>query len=217
LLLLLATTACGGAAPRECTPLPLTPAAAEEYRELGANLPFDPILPCSHRSDVEVVRVLLNIVPAGDPQPRLSFVAQRRGERAFTFSITAADLPFTAIPQGTHRLRTTAAGVVASGFAGSSGGGDQIAYLRWQLLGLTYELDATLAPWLSETNLTAIARALIERQTNAAIPNSLNLAEDLRPGSRSRTTLPRQLRRPDHRHIPLPRRPAGERSEGSTS
>jgi hypothetical protein len=117
------------------------------------------------------VRVLVNIVPAGDPQPRLSFVAQRRGERAFTFSITAADLPFTAIPQGTHRLRTTAAGVVASGFAGPSGGGDQIAYLRWQLLGLTYELDATLAPWLSEVDLTAISLALIE-QTNAAAPKT---------------------------------------------
>ena len=73
-------------------------------------------------------------------------------------------MPFSAIPQGTHRLRAAGAGVTASGFAGPSGSGVDLAYLRWRTSGVTFELAATLHPWLTERDVRAIAEALITQQ-----------------------------------------------------
>ena len=86
-----------------------------------------------------------SVVPSGAPQPRVSFVAERRGERGFILSATPAEVPFSAIPQGTHRLVAGADAVTAAGFAGPSGSGEEIAYLRWRIDGISYELAATPA------------------------------------------------------------------------
>lgn len=158
--------ACGRQ-PSTCEPLTFSPLATAQYAEIRTTLEFAPTLPCSFRSDIEVVRVFDSVVPSGSPQQRLSFVAERRGTRGFVLSATPAEVPFTAIPQGTHRLRTVRADVTAAGFAGPSGGGEEIAYLRWRIEGVTYELAATLQPWLTEDDVQAIAGALIGAQEPA--------------------------------------------------
>ncbi len=154
------TAACGGQ-PTICASLRFSEAATDQYAETRETLEFSPTLPCSFRSDIEVVRVLGSVVPAGSPQPQISFVAERRGERGFIFSATRAEVPFTDIPQGTHWLRIASGEVIASGFSGPSGGGEEIAYLRWRIDGVTYELAATLRPWLTEDDIRLIARALM--------------------------------------------------------
>lgn len=78
-------------------------------------------------------------------------------------SQTRALVPYTAIPRSTHRLQSSADGVTAAGFAGPSGSGTDIAYLRWRADGVTFELAATLGPWLTERDVVAIAEALIAR------------------------------------------------------
>ena len=50
-----------------------------------------------------------------------------------------------------------------AGFAGPSGSGPDLAYLRWRLGGVTFELAATLSHWLTEPDVQAIAEALISR------------------------------------------------------
>ena len=103
------------------------------------------------------------MLPADPPLPRINFIVERRGERAFILSQTRALLPFTQIPQGTHRLRVAAGDAVADGFAGPSGSGPEIAYLRWRTAGVTFELAADLHPWQTERDLQAVAAALMER------------------------------------------------------
>lgn len=110
------------------------------------------------------------MLPGSEPQPRIGFIVSRSGERTFILSETRAELPFTAIPQSTHRLNTTVSGVTASGFAGAAGTGEDIAYLRWRVGGVTYELSATLRPWLSERDVQTLAGALIELHAAAATP-----------------------------------------------
>jgi hypothetical protein len=85
----------------------------------------------------------------------------RDRQRAFLFSQTTARLPFTQIPQGTHRLSVLGAGIVADGFAGPAGTGDEIAYLRWRRDDVTFELSATLRPWLTEQDIRRLAETMI--------------------------------------------------------
>lgn len=160
--------ACSGS-PATCSPIPLAVEAEEQQAAARAALTFEPVPPCSVRSDLEVVRVLEGSVPAQPPEPRISYIVDRRGERAFTLSETRAELPFRAIPPNTEHLRAGAGEVTAAGFAGTASGGDEIAYLRWRIDGVTYELAATLYPWLTPSDVQTIAAALIDR-TGPASP-----------------------------------------------
>ena len=82
---------------------------------------------------------------------------------AFVLSQTEAPVPFRAIPLGSHWLRVDAGGLLAEGFAGPAGTGDDIAYLRWRRGGVTFELAATLRPWLTERDVQDLAAGLMLR------------------------------------------------------
>lgn len=151
-----------------CASIPFASAAAEDYAAETASLAFEPPVPCAYRSDLKVARVLGGVAAAIPPEPRISFVVERRTERAFVLSATRAELPFRAIPRNAEHLRAGAGPVTAAGFAGPSGGGDDIAYLRWRTEGVTYELAATLHPWLTRADVQAITAAMIARTTTRA-------------------------------------------------
>ena len=122
------------------------------------------MLPWACDSRLLVTAVFEDAIPEqGALLPRVNFVVGRSGERAFIFSQTRALLPFSQIPQSTHRLRASAAGVSADGFAGPAGTGEDIAYLRWRSGGVTFELSATLRPWLSESDVRTLAEGLMGR------------------------------------------------------
>jgi hypothetical protein len=104
------------------------------------------------------------------PQRRISFIVERSGERAYVLSETRVLVASTQIPQSTHRLRVTAGEVIAEGFAGPSGSGGEMAYLRWRIDDVTYELDATLGRALDEADVRRIAIALMLR--GAAVPRA---------------------------------------------
>lgn len=156
----LALSACGGG-PRTCSPVALEREAEVVLAEEAAELDFEPRPPCVFRSRFLVQRVFLDVLPGDPPHPRVNFVVTHEGTDAFILSQTRAPQPFSAIPQGTHRLRVEAGEVVAAGFAGPSGGGSDLAYLRWRVSDVTFELAATLGPALTERDVQAIARAMI--------------------------------------------------------
>ena len=155
--------ACAGELAR-CSDVPLAPSAERELAEAAATLDFEPRVPCTYRSGFSVRRVFADVLPGDPPQPRLNFSVERGRDRAFILSETRALLPFSAIPQGTHWLQASADGVTAAGFAGPSGSGEDLAYLRWRVDGVTFELAATLYPWLTEQDVQAIAEALMMRK-----------------------------------------------------
>ncbi len=147
-----------------CTDVPLSAEAAEALVELERRAEFRLTRPCSFDSRFEVTRVFEDVIPEmGTRYPRLNFSVRGRGEEAFTFSQTEATLPFSAIPQGSHRLRVSTEGLRAEGFAGPAGTGEDIAYLRWRTGGVTFELAATLRPGLTERDVEDIAEALMQR------------------------------------------------------
>ena len=154
--------ACAGE--RSCDEISLSPAAANSVADIRATAGFPLLLPWACDSRLLVTAVFEDTIPEqGALLPRVNFVVDRDGERAFIFSQTRALLPFSQIPQSTHRLRASAAGVSADGFAGPAGTGDDIAYLRWRSGGVTFELNATLRPWLSESDVRALAEGLMGR------------------------------------------------------
>lgn len=126
---------------------------------LEAQTDFTPQRPCAARAGYRVQRVALDQLPGGSP--RLHFSVEWRGDPAFLFSQTRALVPFSQIPQGTHRLRVTSGGITADGFAGPSGSGGDIAYLRWRAGEVTSELSATLHTWLTEGDIKELAAGLI--------------------------------------------------------
>jgi len=154
-------SSCSGG-PARCSAIRFAEAADADLHESAATLDFEPLPPCAFRSGFEVVRVFVAMLPGSQSQPRISFIVSRNGERAFILSETRAEVPFTAIPQSTHRLTTSVSGVTASGFAGPAGTGEDIAYLRWRVGGVTYELSATLRPGFTEHDVQKLAGALIE-------------------------------------------------------
>lgn len=156
------TLACSGA-PASCADIPMEEAVAAEQRTAASGLDFSPLAPCSSDGSLRVERVFVDTLPADPPLPRINFIVERRGERAFILSQRRAPLPFTQIPQGAHRLRVTAANAVADGFAGPSGSGPELAYLRWRTAGITFELAADLHPWQTERDVQATAAALMGR------------------------------------------------------
>ncbi len=154
--------ACGGG-PAECRVIPFAADARAQARSARDALSFEPVAPCSTRSDLEVVRVLAGNTATLPAEPRITYIVERRGDRAFTLAATRAELPFSAIPRNTEHLRAGAGEVTAAGFAGTATGGDEIAYLRWRIDGVTYELAATLHPWLTPSDVQTIAAVMIER------------------------------------------------------
>jgi hypothetical protein len=129
----------------------------------STRLDFSPQRPCAFDVALSVTSVFVDTLPGSPPQPRINFVVTRGGEAAFVLSETRALVPFSAIPQGSRRIRVAAGRGVADGFAGPSGSGTDIAYLRWRLDDVTYELDATLRSWLTEADVRALAAGLMER------------------------------------------------------
>lgn len=160
LVLALVTAGCSGT-PATCSAIPLAADAERELANVAADLDFEPLPPCAFRSSFTVRRVFVDTLPGDPPEVRVSFVVTRAGDDVFILSETRAAQPFSAIPQGTHRVRAMALGVGATGFAGPSGSGAEIVYLRWRVAGVTFELAGTLSPWLTERDVQAIAEALI--------------------------------------------------------
>jgi hypothetical protein len=147
-----------------CSEVPLSAEAARALDDPDRRSEFPLTRPCAFGSRFEVTRVSEDVIPErGVRYPRVSFSVARAETHAFVLSQTEATLPFRAIPQGSHRLRASTEGVLAEGFAGPAGTGDDIAYLRWRRGGVTFELAATLRPWLTEGDVQRIAEALMRR------------------------------------------------------
>lgn len=132
----------------------------------AAQLDFVPQPPCTFDRAFIVTSVFTDVIPGSPPQPRINFVVSRQGQEAFVLSETPASVPFSAIPISTHRVRVTVENVVADGFAGPSGTGVDTAYLRWRTHDVTFELAATLRPWLTEGDVRSLAAGLIGAATH---------------------------------------------------
>lgn len=178
----------------------LTLDARAALEVVAAQIDFTPVLPCGDGRGFVVTSVVGGTLPGTPPQRRVSFIAERSGERAYVLSETRAPVTFTQIPQSTHRLRVAAGEVVAEGFAGPSGSGGETAYLRWRIDGVTYELDATLGRALNEAEVQQIAIALMLRgssQPRASTTPSgtpAGSAVALRPATHGRAVWARPVR-----------------------
>ena len=161
-VLVAAALGCGARGP--CEDIPLSPEATRALAELEGAPSFPIARPCVYEAEFEVGRVFADALPeAGRQHSRINFSVHRQGEHAFVLSQTEATVPFLAIPLGSHRLQVEADGRHAEGFAGPSGAGVDIAYLRWRRDGVTFELAATLHPWLTERDVQDIAAGMMER------------------------------------------------------
>ncbi len=153
---------CGGGA-SVCRELPLVPEAERALGSASARVEFQLLRPCAYVSRLEVRQVLVDELPGETTAPRVTFVVERQGSRAFLLSETRALLPFTRIPQSTAPFRVSSGDIVAEGFIGASGSDQEIAYLRWRVAGVTHELAATVQPWQDRDEIARVARALMER------------------------------------------------------
>ncbi|MDE2695719.1 MAG: hypothetical protein OXH97_04285 [Chloroflexota bacterium] len=161
---ILATAGVGCGARGPCEDIALSAEAASSLAELDAASSFPIARPCAYEAEFEVGRVFADALPEqGRQHPRVNFSVHREGERAFVLSQTEATVPFLAIPLGSHRLQVEVDGRHAEGFAGPSGAGVDIAYLRWRRDGVTFELAATLRPWLTERDMQDLAAGMMER------------------------------------------------------
>ncbi len=156
------TLACN-TQPATCDELPLTAETTEQLATASTAIGFAPQLPCAYRNDLEVTRIFDDSVGSA---PRINFRVVRDGERIFIYSQTQGEVPFHAIPRSTHNIAITATSatghaITASGFAGPTQGGDDIAYVRWRTNGITHELAAILTPWFDEPDALKTAAALI--------------------------------------------------------
>lgn len=145
-----------------CEELPLSPHAAEALAAVEERVDFELQRPCSFESSHEVTGLSADVVPEqGVRRPRVSFTVHRAERHAFTFSQTRALVAFRAIPLGSRWLRVSAGGLTAEGFSGPTGAGADLAYLRWRRDGVTFELQATLGPRLTEGDVQDLAAALM--------------------------------------------------------
>ena len=145
-----------------CSEVPLSAEAAEALDELERQVDFALTRPCAFESGLEVTGVSSDVIPElGVRHSRVSFTVQRAGTHAFTLSQTRALVPFRAIPLGSHWLRVQAGDLTAEGFAGPTGAGVELAYLRWRRDGVTFELLATLHRRLTEQDVQDLAEALM--------------------------------------------------------
>lgn len=160
----LVALAAACASEKTCSEVPLSPDAAETLDAIEDRIDFAVARPCAFESGLEVTGVSEDSLPEqGVRHPRVNFVAGRDGRHAFTLSQTRAVVAFRAIPTGSHWLRVSAGGLSAEGFAGPTGAGVDLAYLRWRRDGVTFELQATLGRQLTEEGVQEIAAALMER------------------------------------------------------
>ena len=153
-----------------CVDATLTREAQAALDVVAAQIDFTPVLPCGYGPGFVVRAVIGDSLPGTPPQRRVSFIVERSGERLYVLSETRAPIGSSQIPQSTHRLRVSAATIVAEGFAGPSGSGGEMAYLRWRTEGVTYELDATLGRALDEAEVKRIASALMLRGSAGGQP-----------------------------------------------
>ena len=157
-----ASAACGVRGP--CADIELSPEAARSLAEIERSSAFPIMRACAYEPEFTVGRVSEDRLPEqGQHFPRVNFSVYRDGEHAFVLSQTEARVPFRAIPLGSHWLRAEAGGLLAEGFAGPAGTGNDIAYLRWRRGGVTFEFAATLRPWLTERDVQDLAAGLMER------------------------------------------------------
>ena len=158
LLVLLASCA----SEKVCSEVPLSPRAAEALDELKRRVDFVLMRPCAFESGLEVASASEDSIPEqGVRHPRVNFVVDREGRHAFTLSQTRALVSFRAIPLGSHWLRVQVGELSAEGFAGPTGAGVELAYLRWRRDGVTFELLATLHRRLTEQDVQDLAEALM--------------------------------------------------------
>lgn len=162
ILALVLITSCAGD-PSTCRELPFTPKAEHSLGLARDSVKFTLVPPCAHLSRLEVSLVIIDQLPGNTVEPRVTFVVERQGQRAFLLSETRALVSFTQIPQGTSPLRITSGDVVADGFIGASGSNIEIAYLRWRVSGVTHELAATVHDWQGHEEIVRLATALMER------------------------------------------------------
>ena len=163
LALAILASSCAGSP--TCSAVPVTETAQGQLAAVREQIDFALIEPCALGARLRVERVFVDTLPGEPVQPRVTFIVESNGERAFIFSETRAMLPFSAIPQGTQRLTVQRAGVSARGFAGASDDGGEISYLRWRIGGVTFELFAALESWQTLRDVELLAAALIERST----------------------------------------------------
>lgn len=161
-----AAMACAGGA-ATCVEATLSRQATAALAVIAADLDFTPLLPCGYGPGFVVESVIVDTLPGAPPQRRVSFIVERSGRRSYVLSQTRVPVTSTQIPQGTHRLRVAAGDVIAQGFAGPTGSGGEMAYLRWRIDGITYELDATLGGALDEAEALRIVRAVMQRASPA--------------------------------------------------
>ena len=166
LALAILASSCAGSP--TCSAVPVTRAAQGQLAAAREQIDFAIVEPCAFGARLRVERVLVDTLPGQPVQPRVTFIVESNGERAFIFSETRAMLPFSAIPQGTQRLTVQRAGVSARGFAGPSGDGGDISYLRWRIGGVTFELFAALESWQTLRDIELLAGAFIERSAVVA-------------------------------------------------
>lgn len=162
LLLIVATFACQST-PRACRDIELAPRAKEQLSQAEARVDFKTVRPCARAGVFTVSSVYVDVIPRDTHEPRVSFAVTSHGQEAFVWSETRDMVPFTAIPAGTHHLTLAVGDIVARGFAGPSGTGVDTAYIRWRSGGITYELAATLRPWLTEAEVRDLADGLMTR------------------------------------------------------
>ena len=161
-LLVAAAAACVSRGP--CTDIELSPDAAGELADLERSSAFPIARACAYEPEFTVGRVFEDSLPEQGRQfPRVNFSVHRDGDHAFVLSQTEATVPFRAIPLGSHHVQVEVDGRFAEGFAGPAGTGDDIAYLRWRRDGVTFELAATLHPWLTEHDVQDLAAGMMER------------------------------------------------------
>ena len=136
-------------------PISMSPEAERAWEEARHRVDFLASPPCSSYSGLQVTQVSVGM----SREPRIHFVVERRGERLLILSETRALMPFTAIPMSTHWIVVRSGGSEAAGFAGPSGSGSDIAYLRWRKDDITFELSGSLGAWLTETRFKSLAAA----------------------------------------------------------
>ena len=145
-----------------CNEAPLSAEAAEALDGIERRVDFALVRPCAFESGLEVASASEDSIPEqGVRHPRVNFVVDREGRHAFTLSQTRALVPFRAIPLGSHWLRVQVGELSAEGFAGPTGAGVELAYLRWRRDGVTFELLATLHRRLTEQDVQDLAEALM--------------------------------------------------------
>ena len=145
-----------------CSEVPLSPESANALDKLERQVDFALRRPCSFESGLEVTGVSADVIPdMGVRHSRINFTVQRAGSHAFTLSQTRALVSFRAIPLGSHWLRAQVGDLTAEGFAGPTGAGVELAYLRWRRDGVTFELLATLRLRLTEEDVQDLAEALM--------------------------------------------------------